>query len=132
MAQSALRAPALVGLAGVAAALLLRTRDPNTTGSYGLCPFLEITGQPCPGCGGLRAVHALAHGDVVAALSSNLLAVVLVVVVTAAWLLWVVRRARGGSESMLLVRSRPAMVILAVVVVFGVVRVTPWGSWLAP
>lgn len=132
MAQSALRAPALVGLGGAAATLLLWARDPSASGSYGLCPFLAITGQPCPGCGGLRAVHALAHGDVVAALSSNVLAVVLVVIMAAAWLRWVVRRARGGDEPMLLVRSGPALVILAVVVVFGIARVTPWGSWLAP
>ena len=50
-----LRDPALVGAVGVAAAALLHFRDPHGTGSYGFCPFLALTGKPCPGCGGLRA-----------------------------------------------------------------------------
>ena len=42
-------------------------------------PILAITGRPCPGCGGLRAVNDLTNGDVAGALSSNLMAVALVV-----------------------------------------------------
>ena len=107
-------------------------RDPHVEGSWGYCPFLLITGRPCGGCGGLRAVNDLAHGQVVAALSSNVLAVVLLVSAVVAWIVWVGRRARGRDVP--LVRVTPARLIgvTAVFLVFTVVRNTPWGAWLAP
>lgn len=33
------------------------------------CPFLHITGIPCPGCGLTRAIYFLLHGDVRASLT---------------------------------------------------------------
>lgn len=35
------------------------------------CPFLQLTGIPCPTCGGTRAAVLLAHGNVSAALFMN-------------------------------------------------------------
>ena len=127
-----IRGPALVGVAGAGGMLLLHLRDPHESGSYGHCPFLAITGHPCPGCGGLRAVNALTHGDLMPALSSNLLAVVLVATLVVAWVTWVVRRARGTSAPMLVMSDRALVLVLVVAVAFGVVRNTPWGAGLAP
>lgn len=132
MQPAAFRAPALVGAAGFGALAVLRLRDPHVSGAYGLCPFLAVTGQPCPACGGLRAVNDLARGDVVSAFSSNLLAVALVVVLAVAWVLWIVRRAQGTRDRMIVLDGRTGLVVLALIVVFGIARVTPWGSWLAP
>ena len=126
------RAPAVVGLAGAGAVVLLHLRDPHGSGSYGFCPFLAVTGHPCPGCGGLRAVNELTHGDIVSALSSNLLAVGLLALLTVAWAAWVVRRARGSDDQMLVVRDRTLVLVLVVALAFGVLRNTPWGAWLAP
>ena len=127
-----LRAPVAVGTAGLAAVTLLRVRDPHEPGSYGYCPFLLLTGQPCPGCGGLRAVNDLARGDVVAAISSNLLVVAAAATLGVLWVGWLVRRWRGSSAGMLRFNERRGYALLAVLVVFGIVRNTPWGSWLAP
>ena len=127
-----IRGPVLVGVAGAGALVLLRLRDPHESGSYGLCPFLAITGLPCPGCGGLRAVNELTHGNIVDALSSNLLAVGLLALLTVAWAAWFVRRARGADDRMLVVRDRTLVLVLVVALAFGVVRNTPWGAWLAP
>ena len=127
-----IRDPALVGMVGGGALVLLHLRDPHESGSYGFCPFLAFTGHPCPGCGGLRAVNELTHGNIVDALSSNLLAVGLLAVLTVAWAAWFVRRARGADDRMLVVRDRTLVLVLVVALAFGVVRNTPWGAWLAP
>nr|WP_302477641.1 DUF2752 domain-containing protein [Aeromicrobium stalagmiti] len=93
---------------------------------------MAVTGLPCPGCGGLRAVNDLTRGDVVGALSSNALAVGLVVVLVVSWLLWVVRRAQGRRDRMIVVGGRTGAAVIVVMLLFGVFRLTPWGSWLAP
>ena len=35
------------------------------------CPFHEVTGMHCPGCGGTRAIHALLHGHPLKAIRYN-------------------------------------------------------------
>lgn len=127
-----LRAPVILGASGLAAASLLYVRDPHGSGSYGYCPFLALTGMPCPGCGGLRAVNDLTHGDVVSAISSNALVVLAGVTLGALWVLWFVRRWKGQPGGMLRVSERGGYAVLAVAVAFGILRNTPWGSWLAP
>lgn len=107
-------------------------RDPHVQGSYGFCPFLVLTGEPCPGCGGLRAVNLLTRGDLVAAVSSNLFAVSLVVIAVTAWAVWLVRRARGVPARYLTWSARTVTVLGVAAAVFGLVRLTPWGAWLAP
>ena len=61
-----------LGFAGVA---ILYTFDPRNTGTYPICPFLGLTGYHCPGCGTLRALHQLLHGNIIAALGYNPLTV---------------------------------------------------------
>ena len=125
-----LAGPALVGAAGAATVALLHVRDPHEPGSYGFCPFLELTGRPCAGCGGLRAVNLLTHGDVAGAVSSNVLVLALGALLAATWVVWVLRRWR--DEPTRAVSDRTLLVLLVVVLAFGVVRNTPWGAGLAP
>lgn len=125
----ALRAPLAVGAGGLAAAALLHFRDPHVSGSYGYCPFALLTGLDCPGCGGLRAAHALTDLDLPAAASSNLLAVVLAGVLVAAWVAWIPRRLRNPEARMIVLTSRVGVVVLGVALVFTVARNTPWGAW---
>ncbi len=107
-------------------------RDPHESGSYGYCPFQLLTGRPCPGCGGLRAVNLLTDGEFTAAASSNLLAVVLVLGASVAWLVWFVRRARGIDAPFLNLSSRVVVWCAIAAAVFWILRLTPWGAWLAP
>src|SRR6478752_6842274 len=86
--RGALRVPGLCALAAVAAVGLVAVVDPNQPGHYPTCPFLALTGMYCPGCGSLRAVHDLAHGDISGALARNPLTVLVLgglVVAYAAW-----------------------------------------------
>ena len=47
--------------------------DPSVSAIFPRCAFLTFTGYKCPGCGSQRAIHALLHGDVVAAFRYNAL-----------------------------------------------------------
>jgi Protein of unknown function (DUF2752) len=81
--------------------------DPHRPGSlFPPCPFKLLTGWDCPGCGGLRMVHDLLHGDLPAAVVDN----VFLLVGLPALALWALgRRARGKS-----VFATPAIVVVVV------------------
>lgn len=51
--------------------------DPSIQGLYPSCPFYYLTGYYCPGCGTLRVLHNLMHGNILKALSYNALTVAL-------------------------------------------------------
>ena len=53
----------LVLLVMIAALCVNYFCDPSTSRIALICPFKEVTGWDCPGCGGQRALHALLHGD---------------------------------------------------------------------
>lgn len=63
----------LLGWAMAAATLwlLFQFLDPNRPGQLPSCVFTAATGIICPGCGTTRALHALAHGQILAALTLN-------------------------------------------------------------
>ena len=128
-----LRGPLLLAGGVLAASIVLHLRDPHHGGSYGYCPWLMLTGTYCPGCGGLRAVNDLGHGDLAAAASSNLLLVVSIPVVVALWGRTILDRWRGVVRR---VDARRhvflAVAFVAVALLFAVVRNLPFGSWLAP
>jgi hypothetical protein len=42
------------------------------------CPFKLLTGIPCPGCGGQRALFAIMHGNIIEAVCINPLSVLLI------------------------------------------------------
>ncbi len=62
---------ATLSVAAAMAFLYLYFVDPMTSRFVPPCLFTAIFGVRCPGCGSLRALHALAHGDLKAALEFN-------------------------------------------------------------
>lgn len=58
-------------MAIISAGICLYLFKPAPGGIYPPCPFYFITGLYCPGCGTLRGLHSLLHGDVVKALDLN-------------------------------------------------------------
>lgn len=58
-------------LATLAALLFLRFYNPASSGLYPPCPFHALTGLHCPGCGTLRGLHQLLHGNLAAAFAFN-------------------------------------------------------------
>jgi Protein of unknown function (DUF2752) len=110
----------LSGLVIVAiACAYLYAFDPRSTAPYPQCLFWRTTGLLCPGCGSARALHALLHLQVAAALHFNPFAVVLVPSLVAAALMeWVSRTPTW------LTRLSPWVTwfVIASLVVFAVLR----------
>ncbi len=130
-----LRPPVVLAGVVLLASLALHLRDPHQQGSWGFCPWLLLTGTHCPGCGGLRAVNDLTHGEVVSAASSNLLLVGALPVAAGLWVSSVSRRWRGARSQWSPARVNLAWgVAVVALVVFWVVRNLPVAAvaWLAP
>jgi hypothetical protein len=94
-----------------------------------LCPLHATTGLWCPLCGSLRGVELLSHGDVLAALGSNLL-----LLVTLPLLTWgAVGLAGGGEMRGPWTVPRNVWIGLAVfALAYTVLRNLPVGAALAP
>jgi len=52
-------------------AILYRIYNPNGNIYFPKCPFRELTGLKCPGCGSQRAVHYLLNFDIYNATKEN-------------------------------------------------------------
>ncbi|MFG3189291.1 DUF2752 domain-containing protein [Streptomyces omiyaensis] len=119
-------------LAGAGAAFAyVGAVDPNEPGHYPVCPLLRFTGLYCPGCGGLRSAHAVAHGDLVTALGANALAVAGYAVCAVLMAVWLVHAVRGRPTR---IAPKPSWgwAIGALTALFAVIRNLPFGSALAP
>ena len=127
-----MRAPLFtIGGLGLAT-LALHLRGPHVGGSWGICPSAAM-GFWCPGCGGLRAVNDLTHGEVVSAASSNLLLVVLMPFAVLALVVWALDRWQGRTRRL----PRRLVVVggwglLGAAGLFMLLRNTPAAPWLAP
>lgn len=73
----------LLGIGAIAVLALLCFFDPSTSAIFPPCPTNALTSLYCPGCGTLRAMHALLHGDLKEALSQNILAVIFIPILPA-------------------------------------------------
>ena len=128
---AALTGPVGAVAAAAAAVAVIAVVDPNQPGRYPTCPFLALTGHWCPGCGTLRALHALTQGDVAAAAGLNLLVVASLPVLALIWSLWLRRSWTGAPRA----RAAPAALIWALAagaLLFGLIRNLPFGAVLSP
>jgi hypothetical protein len=117
----------------LAASVVLHLRDPHSSGSYGFCPWLALTGTYCPGCGGLRAVNDLTHGDVLGAASSNLLFVASLPFLAVWWLRSFADGWRGRRRHLSDRASYVALAaVLSLTMLFWLVRNLPFAGWLTP
>jgi hypothetical protein len=123
--------PALVAGLGAAAAGYIAVVDPDVPGHYPTCPFYALTGYYCPGCGTLRAIHALVHGHPGEAADYNMLSLAILPVLGYFWVAWLNRSLRRQPRRKL---AHPAWIwgFAAVTMVFWVARNLPLGHFLAP
>jgi hypothetical protein len=123
--------PAAAAAAAAAAVGYIAVVSPDVPGHYPTCPFYALTGYYCPGCGSLRAIHALVHGHVAQAFGYNVLAMSMLPVLGYIWVTWLTRSVRGRPKTAL---AQPAWIwgFAVLVVMFWVFRNTPPGHFLAP
>jgi len=116
--------------AGVAALPVLFFVDPAQAAAFAPCPFRWATGWLCPGCGSLRAMHALLHGDFLRAVAFNPLMIVLLPLLALLLGRHFVSLLRDSAE-----RPLPARVVwalLALTLLYTVARNLPfWPAVLA-
>lgn len=107
--------------------------DPNQPGHYPLCPTKALAGLDCPGCGGLRATHDLAHGDIAGAFDNNALwvlavPVIIVLLLRSVYYAWIGKRPPRMPER----QSKYLLIVaLAVACFFSVLRNIPGFEFLA-
>ncbi|CAB5040342.1 MAG: DUF2752 domain-containing protein [Actinobacteria bacterium] len=119
-------APVGVAALAVAGCTYLAFVNPNEPGHYPICPSRAIFGVDCPGCGGMRGMNCLLHGDIAGALNHNLLLVIVVPLALVFWGLWLIRAVRGRYPSVTMrqfqFRNRILITSLVLMLAFGVVR----------
>ena len=105
------------------AAILFRF-DPAAHGIYPFCVFYRTTGLLCPGCGSLRCLHHLLHGEWVDAVRYNPLLVASIPLLF--WLgVRLVRIAIGKEVKPLVIAPRWMWAGLAILAGFGILRNLP-------
>jgi len=121
-------------LAGIAGVVLLGAFDPAHSGIFPPCPVRYLTGLYCPGCGSLRALHALLHGDLRLAWAMNPLTMMLLPFIGYGLISEVHRHFRGRAMPGMMLSAGSIRALCAVIVLFGVVRNLPVHpfDWLAP
>ncbi|MGE5344357.1 MAG: DUF2752 domain-containing protein [Acidithiobacillales bacterium] len=92
------------GVGGIPVALLTASAvaglyffDPATAGFYPPCLFKTVLGMGCPGCGSLRAIHQVLHGNFAAAWALNPPVIVALPLVLASGVISSLRRQSNSS-----------------------------------
>lgn len=109
-------------VAGALAAFVLRVFDPASSGIFPPCPVHYLTGWYCPGCGSLRALHALLHGEFMQAWAMNPLTVMLLPFLSYGLISEVLVQLRGRGLPAPTLSAMQIRALFVVIVVFGVVR----------
>lgn len=120
------RAPLLGLLALLAGAFaMLYFFNPAASSVFPPCPLRYLTGWYCPGCGSLRALHQLLHGNLRAAWALNPLTVLLLPFLTYGTASYVSLQLRGRYLPRLFLPAIWIRALCALIILFGIARNLP-------
>jgi len=106
--------------------------DPTTPGGIlPVCPTKALLGIDCPGCGSLRMLYSVMHGDLLAACRFNALGLVALVLLAAAFVTWTYGRVVGRQILSWQHHRWSAVAALVLVTVWFVVRNLPFAPFTA-
>jgi len=116
----------LAGLFGVMAVSMMRFFDPATSGLFPPCPVHYLTGWYCPGCGSLRALHQILHGNLQAAWAMNPLTLILLPFLTYGLASRALAEIRGQGLPRIFLPAVCIRALCAAIILFGIVRNLPF------
>jgi len=102
--------------------------DPAQNAYFPKCPFNEITGYKCPGCGSQRAIHAILNFNIVQAFRENLLLVLSIPYLLTAFVFDAIKK--PGDKLLkwrkILFGTNAIFIILGFIIAFWILR-NVWG-----
>ncbi|MEI2726410.1 MAG: DUF2752 domain-containing protein [Verrucomicrobiota bacterium] len=118
----------------VVAGLILHYFNPTEHRFYPVCMLHALTGLNCPGCGALRALHHLTHGEFAAAFYCNPLLIAALPVAFLALMRWLIYGRHQPPPTAIFTRPAVIWTTLAVIVAFSVLRNLPFPvfAWMSP
>jgi hypothetical protein len=119
-----MKLPSVMVLSIIAVAILYLF-NPASSAFYGKCPFFAMTGLHCPGCGTLRALHQLLHMNLAGALHMNPLTVFSIPFLGYAFVSRISNELSGKPQMQLFIPAAGIWALLAVIVVFWILRNIP-------
>jgi hypothetical protein len=125
-----LGAPLMVAASATLVCAATWVGDPTTPGGpLPVCPTKALLGIDCPGCGSLRMLYSLLHGNLMTAARFNALGLVAVVLLVWAYLVWTYGRVTGRRIRSWQHQRWSAMLALSLVVIWFVVRNIPFAPF---
>jgi Protein of unknown function (DUF2752) len=125
-----LGAPLLVAASSTLVCAAIWMGDPTTpNGPLPVCPTKALLGIDCPGCGSLRMLYSVMHGNLPAAARFNALGLAALVLLVSAYLTWTYGRVVGRRIGSWQHNRWSAVVTLALVVAWFVVRNLPFAPF---
>lgn len=100
--------------------IVLYSINPAGSDFYMNCPFYFLTGYHCPGCGSLRGMHQLLHGNMGAAFSLNPLFAILIPALTGVYLF----------KRKLLQQTWMPIALLVLILLYWVLRNIPFAPFI--
>jgi Protein of unknown function (DUF2752) len=126
MSVRGLGAPLLVAATSTLVCAAIWAGDPTTPhGPLPVCPTKALFGIDCPGCGSLRMLYSVMHGDLLAAAKFNALGLAALVLLIWAYVVWSYGRAVGRRVPSWQHHRWSAVVTLSLVCAWFVLRNIP-------
>jgi hypothetical protein len=116
------RAWVVLAAASAVAIVMLRIFDPATSRIFPPCPVRYLTGWYCPGCGSLRAIHQLLHGNLRAAWAMNPLTTVMLPFLMYGLASFALFQIRGRGLPQPFLRAVWIRYMCAAIILFGIAR----------
>jgi hypothetical protein len=128
--QLSLGAPLLVAASSTLVCAAIWAGDPTTpNGPLPVCPTKALLGIDCPGCGSMRMLYSLMHGNLFAAAHFNALGLVALGLLVWAYLAWTYGRVVGRRIGSWQHHRWSALVTLSLVLVWFVLRNLPFAPF---
>lgn len=116
----------VVGIVGLGLLSLYFIFNPSDFEFFPKCPLYATTGVYCPGCGSQRAIHNLLHFNIRGVFDQNALFIPAILLLAYHYLTKAIQKRRGGPVRTVLHRSSTPWILLAIILLFWVLRNLPY------